>query len=100
MSSKEQPYKFMVRLPREMRDLICESAQFYRRSMNSDIVARLQQSFRGLPDDQHERGLAPPLHAELEPFRRLELSGEEEEVLRGYRRLSRDKRDALRKLLN
>lgn len=31
-----------------MRDRIAESAQLYRRSMNSEIVARLQDSFSGL----------------------------------------------------
>ncbi|MFP6835403.1 MAG: Arc family DNA-binding protein, partial [Pseudomonadales bacterium] len=56
---KEKPYKFVVRLPTTMRDLIAESAQHYRRSMNSDIVARLHHSFSGIPDDASERGLAP-----------------------------------------
>ena len=48
---KEPPYKYMVRLPAAMRDLIAESARHYRRSMNSDIVARLQHSFSGLGTD-------------------------------------------------
>ena len=63
---KEQPYKYMVHLPPYMRDLIAESARRYRRSMNSDIVARLQHSFRGLSDESKELELAPSLHEKFE----------------------------------
>jgi hypothetical protein len=97
---KEQPYKYMVRLPPQMRDLIFESAQHYRRSMNSDIVARLHQSFSGLPDDSTERALAPPLHAEFGGQRGRGLSDEEAQLLRSFRRLGKDKRAALLDLLN
>jgi hypothetical protein len=96
---KEKPYKFVVRLPTTMRDLIAESAQHYRRSMNSDIVARLHHSFSGIPDDASERGLAPPLHDHLEQLFKRELSVEEEQLVRTYRRLSKDKRAALLDLL-
>jgi hypothetical protein len=96
---KEQPYKYMVRLPPYMRDLIKESARHYRRSMNSDIVARLQHSFSGLSDDKREMELAPPLHEKFEMLFHRDLSQAEEQLLRGYRRLSKDKRDALVKLL-
>ncbi len=82
-----------------MRDLIAESAQRYRRSMNSDIVARLHHSFSGIPDDISERELAPPLHEHLEQFFNRELSDEEEQLVRTYRRLSREKRSALLDLL-
>jgi len=63
---KEQPYKYMVHLPPYVRDLIAESARHYRRSMNSDIVARLQHSFRGLSDESKELELAPSLHEKFE----------------------------------
>lgn len=96
---KEKPYKFVVRLPVAMRDLIAESAQYYRRSMNSDIVARLHQSFSGIPDEATERGLAPPLHDQLERLIRRDLSAEEEQLIRTYRRLSKEKRAALLGLL-
>lgn len=36
--------KFVVRLPRGMRRRIADAARCYRRSMNSEIVARLEQS--------------------------------------------------------
>ena len=96
---KQKPYKYMVRLPAEMRDLIAESAEHYRRSMNSDIVARLQQTFRGLPDDTTETNMAPPLHNELEQLRRSELNDEEQRLLRTFRRLGKEKRAALLDLL-
>jgi len=96
---KEKSYKFLVRLPATMRDLIAESAQHYRRSMNSDIVARLHHSFSGIPDDVNERGLAPPLHEQLEHLFKRELSVEEEQLVRTYRRLNKEKRAALLDLL-
>lgn len=95
---KEQPYKYMVRLPAHMRDLIAESARHYRRSMNSDIVARLHESFSGLsktPSDE----LVPSLHEKFESLFRRDLTMQEEQMLRSYRRLSSDKRDALLRLL-
>lgn len=97
---KEKPYKFVVRLPATMRDQIAESAQHYRRSMNSDIVARLHQSFSGIPNDDSERGLAPPLHDQIEHLFKRELNIDEEQLIRTYRRLNKDKRAALLGLLN
>ena len=47
---KERSYKYLVRLPLHMRGMLAESADYYRRSINSDIVARLHLSFSGLPD--------------------------------------------------
>ena len=37
--------KFMVRLPEGMRDRIAEAAKANGRSMNSEVVARLEASF-------------------------------------------------------
>lgn len=100
MPSKEKPYKYMVRLPPQMRDQLAESAQHYRRSINSDIVARLHQSFSGIPNSASEQALAPPLHDELEHMFRQDYSIEERQLVRSYRRLSKDKRLALQSLLN
>jgi hypothetical protein len=107
---KEKPYKFAVRLPMSMRDRIAESAQLYRRSMNSEIVARLQESFSGLGLNQ---GLGHPigngnqindhpgsgLNPQLERILRQQLDVDEEQILQGYRQLSKAKREALLKLL-
>ena len=96
---KEQPYKYMVRLPPIMRDQIRESARHYRRSMNSDIVARLHRSFSGIPETEAVRDIEPPLFDQFESLFRRELTADEEELIRTYRRLSANKRKALRNLL-
>ena len=41
--------KFMLRLPDGMRDKIAEAAKNNGRSMNAELVARLQESFMDLP---------------------------------------------------
>ncbi|MGD8416034.1 MAG: Arc family DNA-binding protein [Pseudomonadales bacterium] len=89
----------MVRLPPDMRDQIRESARHYRRSMNSDIVARLQQTFSGIPDEAVVRDIEPPMHEQFQNLFRRELSPEEEELVRCYRRMSAKKQAALRDLL-
>ncbi|MEM8765801.1 MAG: Arc family DNA-binding protein [Pseudomonadota bacterium] len=96
---KEQPYKYMVRLPPAMRDQIRESARHYRRSMNSDIVARLQQTFSGIPDESMVKDIEPPMHEEIEQLLRRELSPVEEELLRAFRRMPASKQEALLGLL-
>ena len=96
---KEQPYKYMVRLPPSMRDQLRESARYYRRSVNSDIVARLLQSFSGIPDAAAVRDIEPAMHEQFENLFRKELSAEEEQLIRAYRSLSSTKREALRNLL-
>ena len=104
-----------------MRDSIAESAQLYRRSMNSEIVARLQESFSGLggsnPDNnpnnnsgnnsgnnQHPNQVRdhprPGLNAQLERLLRQQLDADEDQILQGYRRLGKAKRAALLKLLS
>ena len=96
---KQQPYKYMVRLPPQMRALIVESARHYRRSMNSDIVARLQLTFSGLPDDEQEQALTTPMLEQFETVFRRDLSAEEADLIRRFRRLPQSKRDALLDLL-
>ncbi len=97
---KEKPYRFVVRLPIDMKNQIAEAARHYRRSMNSEIVARLQQSFSGIPDDATEREIEPPMHYQLEQMFKRNLTTEEEQLIRTYRRLGADKRAALLNLLH
>ena len=94
---KEKPYKFVVRLPMSMRDRINEAAKRYRRSMNSEIVARLQESFAlGSSMQVHERaGLNP----RVERLIRQQLDSEEVALIESFRRLSNEQRAALLKLL-
>ena len=96
--SKPQPYRFVVRLPADMKDQILEAARLYRRSMNSEIVARLQDSLEGLPQVR-DGTTETPLNPRLEQVLRSELSGEEATLLRCFRKLGNSKRAALLKLL-
>lgn len=45
MSDQHTTVQYQLRLPEELRDEIKESAKTHNRSMNADIVARLEQSF-------------------------------------------------------
>jgi len=40
------PAQITLRLPRRVRNRVCQSAAHHSRSMNSEIVARLEASFR------------------------------------------------------
>ncbi|APR69973.1 Arc family DNA-binding protein [Acinetobacter haemolyticus] len=43
--SKHLGVEYKVRMPQELKDKIAESAKELNRSMNADIVARLEESF-------------------------------------------------------
>ncbi len=43
--------KFMLRLPVQLRDQVQAAASANNRSMNAEIVSRLEASFAGLPSD-------------------------------------------------
>ena len=100
MDLKQKPYKFVVRLPLQLRNQIAEAAKYYRRSMNSEIVARLEQSFSGLPSQDESEQLAPQLHQEFESFFGRALEPEEEQIVRAFRRLTHEKKLALLELIN
>lgn len=63
ISNSKTAEKFVVRLPYGMRRRIAEVARLYRRSMNSEIVARLEQSL-----EQEASPLDPPRPGANEPF--------------------------------
>ncbi len=67
--------------------------------MNSDIVARLQQTFSGLPDENLSQDLNIALQEQLGDLFRRELSEDEESLIRAYRRMSGKKQEALKNLL-
>jgi len=100
MDLKQKPYKFVVRLPLQLRNQIAEAAKYYRRSMNSEIVARLEQSFSGLPSHDESKQLAPSMHQEFESFFGRALEPEEEQMIRAFRRLPHEKKLALLELIN
>lgn len=50
--------KYIVRMPEGMRDRIAASAKLNNRTMNAEIVARLQQSFEPSGDTAHLQEVA------------------------------------------
>ena len=93
---KQAPYssrtadKFVVRLPEGMRERIADIARSHHRSMNSEIIARLEQSMlqEGALDD--DLSLAND---------RPELTLHERELLQRFRQLSRRQQNALLALI-
>lgn len=78
--------KFVVRLPDGMRERIAEVARNHHRSMNSEIIARLEQSLLqegALGDDMNLRLDSP------------ELSLHERELLLRFRHLGHRQQNAL-----
>ena len=95
----QKTHKFVVRLPMQLRNRLADAAKYYRRSMNSEIVARLEHSFIGLPQQNSEAAHAPQNHFELNAFFSPDLTDDEETILRGYRSLPKEKKHALLELL-
>jgi len=96
----ETNYKYLVRLPLRLRARLSESARYYRRSLNSDIIARLQQTFAGLPDAAEQGAIAPPFHEQIHDILHREFSSEELHLVRRFRSLNPTKRAALMDLLS
>jgi len=92
-------YKFVLRLSEDLRERIAEAARLYRRSMNSEIVVRLEQSLSGVPDREFEVAVEPPFFPHMETAFRRDLSDEEDRLIRLFRRLSAKQRAALLDLL-
>ena len=71
----------------------------YRRSMNAEILARLEHSLNGIPADAEVSAVEPALFPYLETTFRRDLSDEETTLIRLFRRLSSRQRAALVDLL-
>lgn len=67
--------------------------------MNSEIVARLERSLGGLPG-KSESDIEPPFFRHIEMIFRRDLSDQEDNLIRLFRRLSQRQRDALMELLS
>ena len=78
--------KFVVRLPDGMRERIADVARNHHRSMNSEIIARLEQSML------QESSLGDDLNMRLDS---PDLSLHERELLQRFRQLSRRQQNAL-----
>ncbi|MDH0749296.1 Arc family DNA-binding protein [Pseudomonas sp. GD03842] len=82
--------KFVVRLPEGMRERIAEVSKDNHRSMNSEIIARLEQSLiqEGALGDEAKLRLDSP-----------ELSLHERELLQRFRQLAHRQQNALVSLI-
>lgn len=78
--------KFVVRLPEGMRERIAGVARNHHRSMNSEIIARLERSL--LQEGQLQADSLLSLESP-------ELSSHERELLQRFRQLSRRQQNAL-----
>ncbi|WP_429211529.1 Arc family DNA-binding protein [Metapseudomonas resinovorans] len=78
--------KFVVRLPEGMRERIALVARNHHRSMNSEIIARLEQSM--LQEGALDEGVSLRLDSP-------ELTQHERELLQRFRQLSRRQQNAL-----
>ena len=102
--NKQEVEKFVVRLPMGMRDRIAEVARLSRRSMNSEIVARLEQTLgeswtsENTADHQSWSSGTPILRA-VDPAGQ---AGEDLEtrLLQAFRSLSKEKQQALLEMLS
>lgn len=96
---RSKPYRFVVRLPAEMRDRLAEASTRHRRSINSEIVARLEHTFSGLPSEAVSSRIEPLLQGPLDALFRRSLTEVEQTLIRMFRRLSQPKKHALIDLL-
>jgi hypothetical protein len=86
--------KFVVRLPQGMRDRIAEVAKQHHRSMNSEIIARLEHSLLDLPTLPEQ-----PSRQALNDQSLDGLTNTEQELLVRFREMSRRQQNALLALL-
>jgi len=93
--SRQEVEKFVVRLPKGMRKKISEVSRLSHRSMNSEIIARLEQSFAQQDDTETPAPTAPVLRA----VGRSSGADRESALLAYFRTLSADKQTALLALL-
>ncbi|GAA6131741.1 Arc family DNA-binding protein [Halopseudomonas sabulinigri] len=88
--------KFVVRLPQGMRDRIADVAKQHHRSMNSEIIARLEHSLLDLPILPEQ---TQPSRQALNDQQLDGLSSPEQELLVRFREMSRRQQNALLALL-
>ncbi|MXY53977.1 MAG: Arc family DNA-binding protein [Gammaproteobacteria bacterium] len=97
MPTKPKRHQLLLRLPLDLHGQVVEAARRYGRSTNSEIVARLDHSLRGLTQDQS--AVEPPLLPYVETTFRRDLSAQETQLLLRFRQLSPRQREGLMDLL-
>ena len=78
----EQADKFVLRLPDSMRDCIRAAAEANSRSMNAEIVARLEASCEFRKEAQTLGERLDRTESEVRPLREAKDQGEPEPVMR------------------
>jgi hypothetical protein len=96
---REPTEKFVVRLPKRLRNQLWEISRLYRRSMNAEIVIRLEFTLNGIPNQALEKAIEPAMFPHIERVLRGDLTKEEELLILAFRRLSAAQRAALVQLL-
>ena len=110
VQTRQEVEKFVVRLPKGIRGMISEISRINHRSMNSEIVARLEESLGLSTPMDGVSGVSeatPELYAVNGDHSRVDMqltdeqtAGQQEErLLERFRRLSGDRRRALLELL-
>ena len=94
-----QQRKFLLRLPDDLHARINEAACYYHRSMNAEIVARLEHSLLGIPTADVESSIEPAFFSRIDAVFRRRLSNDENTLVRRFRRLSPQQQAALLALL-
>lgn len=96
MAARPRRHQVLLRLPVDLHAQVVDAARRYGRSANSEIVARLDHSLRGL---SQEAAVEPPLLPYVERTFRRDLSQQETQLLLSFRRLSTSQRQGLMDLL-
>jgi len=97
---REPTDKFILRLPKRLRNNLFDISKMYRRSVNSEIILRLEYTLNGIPNQELEKALEPAMFPEIERILRGNLTKEEEKLVLCFRRLSSERRNALMELLS
>ena len=92
--ARQEVEKFVVRLPKGMRSKIAEVSRLSHRSMNSEIIARLEESLGAGQTESIQTPAAPLLRAVDN-----NSADQEQMLLARFRALSAEKRAALLELL-
>lgn len=97
VQTRQEVEKFVVRLPKGMRSRIAEVSRLSHRSMNSEIIARLEESL-GSSTSSAEGDVAAPSAPLLRSVDGT-IQDQERQLLMRFRGLNAEKRAALLELL-
>lgn len=98
VTARQEVEKFVVRLPKGMRAKIAEVSRLSHRSMNSEIIARLEES---LEKSGHglDSGTSGPMLRAVGGQNEISAAQQERELIARFRNLSPAKRAALMELV-